>query len=111
MIDFHRLQFSQKADYEQILFSCPPRGCEYSFTNLHLWGRQEVAFLHGCAAFFSHFYGRSIYPYPIGSGDKRAVLEAILADARERGIPCRLAGLTEQDREELELLFPNQFLL
>ena len=111
MIDFQRMPFSQKEAYEQILFSCPPRGCEYSFTNLYLWGRQETAFLHGCVAFFSHFYGRSVYPYPIGSGDKRAVLEAILEDSRERGIPCRLSGLTDQDREELELLFPDLFLL
>ena len=111
MIDFQRLQLSQKAAYEEILFSCPPRGCEYSFANLCLWGRQEAAFLHGCVAFFSHFNGRSIYPYPIGSGDKRAVLEEILRDAAERGIPCRLSGLTEEDRAELESWFPDRFHL
>lgn len=111
MIDFQRLQPYQKAAYEEILFSCPPRGCEYSFANLCLWGRQEAAFLHGCVAFFSHFYGRSIYPYPIGNGDKRAVLEEIFRDAKERGIPCRLAGLTEADKEELETWFPGKFHL
>ena len=111
MINFQRLPFSQKSAYEEILFSCPPRGCEYSFANLFLWGRQEAAFLHGCVAFFSHFYGRSVYPYPIGNGDKRAVLEEIFRDARERGIPCRLAGLTEADRAELEGWFPGKFHL
>ncbi len=111
MIDFHRLRFPEKEAYEQILFSAPPRGCEYSFANLYLWGRQEVAFLHGCVAFFSHFYGRSVYPYPIGDGDKRQVLEDILLHAKRRGIPCRLSGLTEEDREELESWFPGQFYL
>ena len=111
MIQFQRLQPDQKGAYEEILFSCPPRGCEYSFANLTLWGRQEVAFLHGCVAFFSHFYGRSIYPYPIGSGDKRAVLEEILLDTKERGIPCRFAGLTAADKEELEGWFPGKFHL
>jgi len=109
MIDFQKLNFSQREAYNEVLFSCPPRGCEYSFANLHLWGRQEAAFLHGCVAFFSHFYGRSIYPYPIGSGDKRAVLEEIFRDAKERGIPCRLAGLTEEDKVELETWFPGKF--
>ena len=109
MIDFHRLKLNQKEQYESILFSCPPRGCEYSFSNLCLWGRQQAAFLHGCVAFFSHFYGRSVYPYPIGSGDKRAVLEEILRDARERGIPCRITGMTEADRMELESWFPETF--
>ena len=111
MIDFQKLQPHQRAEYESVLFSCPPRGCEYSFANLCLWGLQKVAFIHGCVAFFSHYYGRSVYPYPIGSGDKRAVLEEILADARERGIPCRFTGLTEADKEELERLFPGQFLI
>ena len=111
MIDFQRLNLSQKEKYEAVLFSCPPRGCEYSFANLVLWGRQEAAFLHGCVAFFAHFYGRSVYPYPIGNGDRRAVLEEILLDAKERGIPCRLTGLTETDRAELAEWFPDRFLI
>ena len=110
MIDFQRLKLSQKEEYEKILFSCEPRGCEYSFANLTLWGRQQVAFLHGCVAFFSHFYGRSVYPYPIGPGDRRAVIEEILRDAHERGIPCRITGMTEADRAELEAWFPDTFL-
>ena len=109
MIPFQRLTLAQKEAYDKILFSCPPRGCEYSFANLCLWGRQQAAFLHGCVAFFSHFYGRSIYPYPIGSGDKKAVIEEILLDARERGIPCRFTGMTDADRQELEALFPGKF--
>lgn len=111
MIDFHRLNFTQKEEYENILFSCPPRGCEYSFANLCLWGRQQAAFLHGCVAFFAHFHGRSVYPYPIGNGDRRAVIEEILRDAKERGIPCRLTGLTDADRAELEEWFPEKFHL
>ena len=109
MIDFQRLNLSQKEEYEKILFSCPPRGCEYSFANLSLWGRQQAAFLHGCVAFFSHFYGRSVYPYPIGPGDRRAVIEEILRDAKERGIPCRITGMTDDDRAELEAWFPDTF--
>ena len=111
MIDFQRLTLAQKDAYDAVLMACPERGCEYSFANLYLWGKQQVAFLHGCVAFFAHFYGRSVYPYPIGSGDKRAVMEEIFADARQRGIPCRLTGLTDADREELETLFPGKFHL
>lgn len=109
MIDFHRIQLEDKQAYEQILMNLPARGCEYSFANLYLWGRQQIAFLHGCAVFFSHYDGKSIYPYPIGTGDKKAVLEAVLSDARERGIPCRLAGITLEEEKELEELFPGAF--
>ena len=109
MIDFHKPQPSEKEAYEAVLFSSPPRGCEFSFANLSLWGRQNIAFLHGCVALFSHFYGKSVYPYPIGNGDKKAVIEAILHDAKMRGIPCRITGMTDADREELEELFPDRF--
>ena len=109
MIGFHRIGLEEKAAYEQMLFSVPERGCEYSFANLYMWGRQEIAFIHGCVAFFCHFYGKSVYPYPIGPGDKKAVIEDILQDARKRGIPCRIVGITNGDKEELEQLFPGKF--
>ncbi len=109
MIDFHRISLEDKAAYEQIIMNAPERGCEYSFANKFLWGRQEIASLHGCLVFFSHFFGKSVYPYPIGSGDKKAAMEAIMADAKTRGIPCRISGMTIADREELEALFPGKF--
>ena len=111
MIPFIRLTPARREEYERYLMAVPTRGCEYSFSNKYLWGKQQVAYIHGCVAFFSHFYGKSIYPYPIGPGDKKAVIEAILEDSRERGIPCRLSGLTEEDRAELESMFPGQFHL
>ena len=109
MIEFHRTSLEDKSRYEEILFASPSRSCEYSFANKNLWGRQELAFIHGCVAFFSHYNGQSVYPYPIGSGDKKAVIEEILLDARERGIPCRITSMTDADREDLEKWFPGKF--
>lgn len=110
MISFSRLQLAQKAQYEDILFACGSRSCEYSFANLYLWGRQEAAFFPEGIAFFSHFYGKSVYPYPIGTGNRRAVLEAVLEDAKSRGIPCRITSMTRAETEELESWFPGRFL-
>ncbi len=111
MIEFCRPRPEWKARYDALLAGAGERGCEYSFANLCLWGRQSIAFFQGCAVFFSHFNGKSVYPYPIGNGDKRAVLEAVIHDSRTRGIPCRLTGLTPGDCAELEALFPGRFLL
>ncbi len=58
---------------------------------------------------FSQFSRRSVYPYPLGSGDKRRALDAIIADAAERGIPCRITGICKQERETLEALYPSKF--
>lgn len=110
MIDFQRLTPERKDDYQSVLFAGSERGCEYSFANLLLWGHQKVAFLQNCVVFFSHFQGRSVYPYPIGTGSKKAAVEAILQDAQLRGIPCRITGITAPDKQELEQLFPGTFL-
>lgn len=110
MIDFRQIAFSEKEAYQTLTASDRPRGCEYSFNNLFLWGDQKLAFLHGCAAVFSSFGGFRLYPYPAGSGDRKAVIEAFLEDAKERGIPCRLSGMTEEDRQELEAMFPGKFV-
>lgn len=109
MINFHRAVLADKARYDDYLLRSPERGCEYSFANIYMWGRQEIAFTHDCVAFFSHFYGKTLYPYPIGTGDKRAVIAELLQDASDRGIPCRLTGMTNADREELEGWFPGKF--
>lgn len=110
MIDFHRLTPESRELYNPILFQEKEPGCEYSFANLYLWGHQNVAFFQDCVLFFSHFQGRSVYPYPIGPGNKQAAISAILQDAEERGIPCRITCITPSDKAELEQLFPSKFL-
>ena len=109
MIDFQRVELAHKAQYEQLLAAGPTRGCEYSFANLYMWGKQNIAFLHGCAGFFSHFQGRSVYPFPIGPGDRKAVIEAYLHDAKRRGIPCRITGILPEEKELMEAWFPGMF--
>lgn len=110
MIDFQPAKFDKKQQYTQLMQADRVRGCEFSFNNLFLWGDQRMAFHSGCAVVHSSFDGFLLYPYPAGTGDRRSAVEAILADAAERGIPCRLSGLTPDDRAELEQLFPGKFL-
>ena len=109
MIDFRPLDPEKKAEYEAILMHSGDRGCEYSFTNLYLWGRQMAAIFEGHLVFFSQFNRKSVYLYPVGTGDRKAVLDAIIADAKERGIPCRFTGLLHDDCAELERLYPGRF--
>ncbi len=85
------------------------RGCEYSFANLYLWGRQRAAFLDGFLVLFSQFNRRSVYPFPVGQGDIRPVLDKIIHDAKIRDIPCRFTGMNEQECRLLEELYPGQF--
>ena len=109
MIDFQKFDDNTKAAYLKALFAAGERGCEYSYANLNLWGRQRVAFTDGYFVLFSQFERLSIYPFPVGSGDIRPVLDAVIHDARKRGIICRFSGLTAADTMLLEELYPGQF--
>ena len=109
LIPFRAITPDDRKQYEELLARSGERGCEFSFANLYLWGRQSVAFIHGHALFFSQFNRRSVYPYPVGDSDKKAPLQAIINDAAARGIPCRITGLSEADKETVERLFPNRF--
>lgn len=109
MISFERLVPERKAEFDKYLMNCGQRGCEYSFVNLYLWGRQTAAVVDGYLALFSHFNGHSVYPFPVGRGDIRPVLDAIIEDSRERGIPCRFTSLNQADMELLEAYYPGKF--
>ena len=109
MIDFQKFDEQTKTEYLKALFAAGERGCEYSYANLNLWGRQRVARLDGFFVLFSQFDRFSIYPFPVGSGDIRPVLDTVIRDARERGIICRLTGLTPADTMLVEELYPGQF--
>ena len=109
MIDFKRLDLASKARYDEYLMNCGERGCEYSFVNLFLWGRQKAAFVDDFLVLQSQFDRRCVYPFPVGRGDVGPILDAIIHDARARGIPCCLASLKGAECELLEQKYPGQF--
>ena len=109
MINFKPVTIQDKPVYEKYLLDGSECGCEYSFANIYLWGRQQATVLHNHMVRFSQFNRQSVYPYPVGQGDKKPILDAIIADAKERGIPCRLTGLYEHEKQDLEALYPGKF--
>ena len=109
MIDFHPIKIEDKKIYNEHLYQEATRSCQFSFSNLLMWGLQEIAYVHDHVVLYSRFDCHCFYPFPIGSGDKKAVLDAIFSDAKERGVcPC-LAGLNEDDKKTVERI--HAFLL
>ena len=110
MISFERLTLEKKPEYDAMLARAAHRGCTFSFVNLYIWGRQCAARVGEDLLLFSHYAGRTMYPYPVCAGDPRPALDALMADARERGIPFRLSGLNREDVEHLQSWYPDQFI-
>ncbi len=109
MLDFQPLALDRREEYERYLRLSTHRGCACAFANLYLWGRQQAAFFGGFLVIFSQFGQRSVYTYPMGTGNVKQVLDAVIADAAQRGILCRIACLTDRECMELEELYPGKF--
>lgn len=109
MLNFTRMDLSFREEYNALLAASDRQGCEYTFVNLNLWGRQRVASVDGWLVLFSQFGRCSVYPYPVGAGDVRPILDTIFEDARQRGIPCRLTGMSKEECEFLESYCPGKF--
>lgn len=108
MLNFQKITPDMRPEFEKYLLPLG-KSCEYSFTNLCIWGRQKATVLDGYLVLFSHFDRRAVYPFPAGQGDVFPVLEAIIHDARVRGIPCCITGLSKENMATLEHYYPGKF--
>ena len=108
MINFQKIAPAQRAEFAKYLLPLG-KGCEYSFTNLFLWGRQKAAFVDGFLVLFSQFDRKAVYPFPVGEGEILPVLDAIIHDARARGIPCCFTGMNAENKAILEQYYPGKF--
>jgi len=109
MLDFTRMDPAFREEYNALLADSGRQGCEYTFVNISLWGRQRMTRFQDWVVLFSQYGRCSVYPFPVGVGDPREALDAIFEDARLRGIPCRLTGLSQEDCALLENYCPGKF--
>lgn len=108
-LDFKPLTVDTKKLYESFLPDRHERGCELSFANLICWGTHLYSVVNGNLVLLSRYGDYFVYPYPLGDGDKREIIEAMMQDAEKRGIPFRLSGLSESAKDELLEMFPDTF--
>ena len=109
MIAFEKLDLTQKQRYDRYLLQANKQSCEYSFANLFLWGRKRVAERNGFLLIQSQFDRKNVYIFPVGEGDLKGALDALIEDAAFRGIRCCLAALTEEECRLVEELYPEKF--
>ena len=109
MLTFHPVTPADRERIHSFLYFAKGHGCEYSFANLLFWGDQQVAWFEGSPLFFSCFGKWKSYQMPIGCERLPDAIAAMRQDAKRRGIPFRLFGLTKQETLLLDTLFPGQF--
>ena len=88
MISFHKAEAADRAWAHEILKNCAYPGAEYAFSCMYLWSDYFGELGRAGERLTQHapWRGREVYLYPAGTGDLREAIEAIRADAAERGL-------------------------
>lgn len=109
MLNFQKITLQDQQLLRPVLATCGHKGCQYSFPNLYLWGRQQAAWVGESLVIFAQFDEALVYLYPVGGTDRAPAVEALLEDAAQRGIDFCLSAMSLEDCRELEAMFPGRF--
>ena len=114
MIDFRYLEKSQINEYKQYYDYSAALGCEFNFVSAYLWSKEydlKVAVIDGTLikAYFRE--NGTVWGYCMPSGrNVTGALEAVFADAEERGGRACFGYLSQRERDALESLCPGRIV-
>lgn len=125
MFSFHKVTIQDKDWMQKLLWEDGWYGSEYSFGANVLWGVKyhiEAAKAHGCCLVRYGLCGDHpwdnlmqgdcwIYSFPIGPGDKKAVLDELIREYRQSGHTLIMNSVGEDARKQLLSWYPGQFLI
>lgn len=112
MIDFHRPAIEDKNWITEKINETGSPSCEYTFGNIFSYTAKmdiKVAEIYGCLVTRCIFDDAVMYCYPIGKGDRKKAVDAVIEDGHTFGDKFRFFGLTREFAEELEKNFPGKF--
>lgn len=112
MIDFKPITLSDQNWIKALLKKSDFNGAEYSFGNNFVWRdvyHIEVAEYNGFYLARSGKGENRSYLYPAGNGDIKQVMEALIEDAKERGMKFGVYSATKESIALLETLMPGKF--
>jgi hypothetical protein len=112
MLEFKKPTIDDKEWVDKCLKSVNSFNCEYTFGNVFIWAtayRTEIAHYKD---FFICRWGKlpnMKYSLPIGNGDFKNAVDAIILDAKSNGITPEIYGVTENYKKLLEQYFQGKF--
>jgi hypothetical protein len=110
MLEFKKIELSDKQWIDELVRYSDFRGAEYNFTNLFIW---EPVFGSKISRYKDFLLLRSgdkesvRYLFPGGRGDYREVIEILRSDAASFNSPLILMATPPQMRDVLESLYPG----
>lgn len=111
---FHEITLADKEWMDKRFAEDNRNACEYTFSNNFIWRKAyqvEVAEIFDCLVIRFHESEKCCYSYPVGAGDKRAVIEQLMLLCAKRGCSLTMSPLCESDRKQLMEWFPGEFFV
>ncbi|WP_167958884.1 DUF2156 domain-containing protein [Anaerosporobacter faecicola] len=112
MVEFKKITLEDREWINKRIQQAQIRSCDYSFVNNYIWRHPnhiEFADVNGFYCLKSGLDKQLRYTYPLGEGDIKPVIEALMQDAKEREIPFHLRGIPEQEIARIEEALPGVF--
>lgn len=105
MLSFQPITLADRPYLHKAMWQAEGYGSEFSFANLYLWGDRLVCKDQPYPLVLSYFDEWIAYLYP----HEPACIPLLAQDAKDRGIQLKLWGLSKDDAEELEKVYPGRF--
>jgi len=106
MIKFKDITLEDKEVITSITINSERKNCDLSFSNLCSWRFMydtKFAIVDGFLLFKFHMNNQLAYMMPVGEGDLKKILEAIIDDAASEGKSFLMYGVCNNMKEEIEI--------
>lgn len=112
MIEFHPITAEDFSWAAPIMRQTTAMCCGFSFVTQFMWSPifdTQIARFEDFVLIRSCDDGVFYYLWPLGEGDVRRAIDAMIEDARQNGREMRIFSITQEDRHRLEEWYPDQF--
>ena len=112
MLSFKDIDIKDKEVITSYTQASPQRNCDLSFSNLCSWRflyNTQFATQDGFLILKFWADGKLVYMTPIGDGDMKKVLDAMMEDATQEGERFCMLGVSDSMRADLEAIMPDEF--
>ena len=112
MLNFRAVTLADKDIIRHFTLNSTRRNCDLLFANLCSWifvYKTQFAVMNDYLLLRFYSGKHLAYMLPVGNGNLRPVLEAMVADSESLGAPFRLQGVCKNMRTDLEEAMPDKF--
>lgn len=110
-LDFKQVAYDDKQLLNSFIKKQSSKSCSLSFANIYLWEpHYKVTFtvVEDMLVFKSNGESPS-FSYPIGGSDVKRAMDSVMEYCKEMGIEFKLYGVTEEQFDVVEELYPGEF--